>query len=84
MATAAAGQMKFEFTGTLPTIHRWEDIRMPEAYYQHFKETGECINCRMHLGHDMHAFNHYKKFHVLTIVPEPRKQKRSVRSAKGK
>ena len=51
-------------------LNLWNDVRMPETFHQHFKQTGLCINCRMPLRHPMHAFNHFKKFHAKAPQPQ--------------
>lgn len=44
--------------------NQWEDIRLPQQYVDHYNATGLCLNCTRQLRHIMHAFNHYKKYHL--------------------
>lgn len=42
----------------------WNDVRLPDEYYDHYIKTGHCLNCRKKLRHELHALNHYAKYHT--------------------
>ena len=37
---------------------------MPSEYREYFLKTKHCLNCGRELRHEMHAFNHFKRFHT--------------------
>lgn len=41
----------------------WDDVRIPQSYLLHYKSTKLCLNCGASLRHELHAFNHWKKWH---------------------
>ena len=56
----------------------WNDVRVPQEYYDHYVRTGECVNCHHKLRHDLHAFNHYKRYHTRqqqVATPPGRRQR---------
>lgn len=44
----------------------WDDVRLPDAYFEYYRAHNSCPNCRAKLRHPMHALNHFKKFHMKT------------------
>jgi hypothetical protein len=65
----------------------WNDIRLPNEYIEHYRVFGECINCHQPLNHEMHAFNHYKRYHMAgqkQAAPKPVRQQYYVWSAASK
>lgn len=48
----------------------WNDIRIPLEYLEHFKARRECLNCGAELNHELHAYNHWKKYHTQKAAPE--------------
>lgn len=44
----------------------WNDVRLPDAYFDYYLATHSCPNCHQPLRHPMHALNHYKKLHMKT------------------
>jgi hypothetical protein len=44
----------------------WNDVRLPDAYFDYYLANHSCLNCRAALRHPMHALNHYKKLHMTT------------------
>jgi len=50
----------------------WDDVRLPLAYSRYYREHGRCVNCQGLLNHDLHALNHWRRYHTV-------KQSRTVR-----
>lgn len=46
------------------------DIRVPQNYYRYWVLTGTCYGCYQDIRHELHLYNHYKKYHF--VEPKPR------------
>lgn len=68
--TTSTLQMSFRWDDT-QAVSNWEDVRMPNEYHAFYTKMGACLNCRMPLGHQLHAFNHFKKYHLKPVVVNP-------------
>jgi hypothetical protein len=36
---------------------------LPKQYHRYFYDYGRCLCCKQSLRHEMHAYNHYRKYH---------------------
>ena len=46
---------------------KWDDVRLPEEYHEFFLATHQCLNCRRPLRDSLHAFYHFKKWHIIKV-----------------
>jgi hypothetical protein len=43
-------------------------LTIPKDFYDFWHDYGKCIACRQDIRHEMHLYNHYRKYHTHRMI----------------